>query len=372
MNARGAMELVVATIGLGLGILNQQMFSVIVMVAIVTSFMAPVGLRITMRRVRVTDEEARRMLAEQTRGAFDPARVKVLVPTAGGPNAVGAAQLAMGIAKRSETPPEIVFIDAKVPWWRGLFGLSRRDETRPGANIEEHFATIASMKGTGRAPRMRRAVGTDVPALIVEEAKKGYDLVLLGASQREPIFRGGGPTPVGGRIIEAVVHRAPCHVAIVRGATSTQTFQHLLVPIDGRAVTRLAAELALRYAEAVGARLTLATLAERRPSRTVHDPGDSGSYSVPPPGPTPDEELERISAAFSASEVKPEMVRLPESRSSSAIAGELASGKYDLVVLGTENRAIQHRLYFGYENEKLIRESNVPVLVLVPNVRRLG
>ncbi len=35
MNARGAMELVVATIGLSLGILNQQMFSIIVMVAIV-------------------------------------------------------------------------------------------------------------------------------------------------------------------------------------------------------------------------------------------------------------------------------------------------------------------------------------------------
>ena len=43
MNARGAMELVVATIGLSLGILNRQMFSIIVVVAIVTSFIAPIG-----------------------------------------------------------------------------------------------------------------------------------------------------------------------------------------------------------------------------------------------------------------------------------------------------------------------------------------
>ena len=49
MNARGAMELVVATIGLSLGILNEAMFSIIVMVAIVTSFLAPLGLRLTMR-----------------------------------------------------------------------------------------------------------------------------------------------------------------------------------------------------------------------------------------------------------------------------------------------------------------------------------
>src|SRR5262249_39812662 len=50
MNARGAMELVVATIGLSLGILNQQTFSMIVVVAVVTSFMAPIGLKLTMKR----------------------------------------------------------------------------------------------------------------------------------------------------------------------------------------------------------------------------------------------------------------------------------------------------------------------------------
>ena len=69
MNARGAMEIVVATIGLSLGILNPQMFSIIVMVAIVTSFMAPVGLRLTMPRVRMTEDEARRILASRDRRA---------------------------------------------------------------------------------------------------------------------------------------------------------------------------------------------------------------------------------------------------------------------------------------------------------------
>ena len=73
MNARGAMEIVVATIGLSLGILTPQMFSIIVMVAIVTSFLAPVGLRLTMPRVRMTDDEARRILASESTGAFDPA-----------------------------------------------------------------------------------------------------------------------------------------------------------------------------------------------------------------------------------------------------------------------------------------------------------
>ena len=42
------------------------------------------------------------------------------------------------------------------------------------------------------------------------------------------------------------------------------------------------------------------------------------------------------------------------------------------MVLGTENRAVQHRLFFGYENERLIRATRVPVLVVVPNLASLA
>jgi hypothetical protein len=39
--------------------------------------------------------------------------------------------------------------------------------------------------------------------------------------------------------------------------------------------------------------------------------------------------------------------------------------------VGAVNRAIQHRLFFGYESERLIRAARVPVVV-VPNLRRLA
>src|SRR5690606_20594723 len=45
MNARGAMELIVALIGLSLGILTSEMYSTIVLLAVVTSFLAPLLLR---------------------------------------------------------------------------------------------------------------------------------------------------------------------------------------------------------------------------------------------------------------------------------------------------------------------------------------
>lgn len=57
MNARGVVEIVVATVGLNAGILTPSMYSVIVLLAIVTSVMAPPILRFAMARVSVAEEE---------------------------------------------------------------------------------------------------------------------------------------------------------------------------------------------------------------------------------------------------------------------------------------------------------------------------
>ncbi|MFI6849649.1 cation:proton antiporter [Kitasatospora sp. NBC_00085] len=61
MNARGVIQIVVATAGLRLGVLNTSSFTIIILVAIVTSVMAPPILRFAMQRVEHTaDEELRR------------------------------------------------------------------------------------------------------------------------------------------------------------------------------------------------------------------------------------------------------------------------------------------------------------------------
>ena len=154
MNARGAMEIVVANIGLSLGILTPQMFSIIVMVAIVTSFLAPVGLRLTMPRVRMTDDEARRILASQSTGAFDPVRVRVLLATGGGEQALAAAPLAYGLARKSDAPVKIVHVAAKRSWWREL-------HRTPPLRRQRHRADRAAARAGERAaardrPRQRR------------------------------------------------------------------------------------------------------------------------------------------------------------------------------------------------------------------------
>jgi Kef-type K+ transport system membrane component KefB len=357
MNARGAMEIVVATIGLSLGILTPEMFSIIVMVAIVTSFLAPVGLRLTMPRVRMTEEEARRILASESMGAFDPHHVRVVLASGGGENALAAAPIAFALARKSDAAVRIVHVTAPKSFgWRLLHPFRRQ----LGGNVSEQIETFRGF-AAGRAPEIVRVSGPSIARAVSDEARRGADIVVLGS--------GEGPA-IGGPVVELLVSEAPCHVAIMKAAGRATAYRRLLVPVDGSVASRLAVELALRYAETTGAELALAVMTERRPQAAAYADA-SGTFVPAEVRATSDEELQRISVAFRASDVKPVILHLAFDPRSSAVAEEVERGGYDLVVLGAENRAIQHRLFFGYENERLIRGTRVPVLVVVPNLGRL-
>ena len=204
--------------------------------------------------------------------------------------------------------------------------------------------------------------GSAIAPTICLEAARGCDLIVIGS--------GEGPS-IGGPVVENVVGGAPCHIAILKAPGAAAEYRNLLVPVDGGVGSRLAVELALRYAEATGADLTLAVLTERRPQAAAYA-DMSGTHQLVDAPATSEEELTRISVVFRASPVKPSIIHLAFDPRSSPVAQEVEKGLYDLVVLGTENRAVQHRLFFGYENERLIRAARVPVLVVVPNLTRLA
>ena len=112
MNARGAMELVVALLGLTLGILNPAMYAIIVVMAVITSFMAPLGLRLTLRRVKMTAEEEARILSESQKGLFDKSRLKALLPSAGGPNALVAARIGTALVRGETSMLSLLFVES--------------------------------------------------------------------------------------------------------------------------------------------------------------------------------------------------------------------------------------------------------------------
>ncbi|MFI5916059.1 cation:proton antiporter [Dactylosporangium sp. NPDC051541] len=74
MNSRGVVEVIVAMVGLRLGVLSSTTYTIVVLVAIVTSLMAPPILRFAMRRVEHTAEEELRR-AERIGDGIVPAPV---------------------------------------------------------------------------------------------------------------------------------------------------------------------------------------------------------------------------------------------------------------------------------------------------------
>ncbi|MCZ7373258.1 cation:proton antiporter [Micromonospora sp. WMMC250] len=78
MNARGVIEVIVAMVGLRLGVLSTAAYTIIVLVAIATSLMAPPLLRYAMRRVDYTSEEQlRERNHDQPDGAASTTRSKL-------------------------------------------------------------------------------------------------------------------------------------------------------------------------------------------------------------------------------------------------------------------------------------------------------
>jgi len=368
MNARGAMELVVATIGLSLGILNQEMFSIIVVVAIATSFAAPLGLRLTMRKVRLTAEESQRLLAETAKGTFDPRRVRVLLTSAGGPNALAASILAHGVARRSAHPLQVLSVKAPTSWrdrFKRLLGMGPEYAPHDVSQIRRQVVSMQQLveNNGAQAAVVRQVEHKSVAAAILDEARKDIDLLFIGASRRG--------NSLGGSVLEELVRDTPCHLAVVKAGSRSQPYQSVLVPFDGGVFARVAVELAVRYAEATGAEVTIALLIERVPHA-----GRLSTEELTPVvdevKPSPEVELEQVSRIFRAVEIRPTILRLIHDPQSDAVNGEASSGRYDLVVMGAENRAIRNRLFFGYSSERLLNNDNLAVAIVVPHVARLG
>jgi Kef-type K+ transport system membrane component KefB len=358
MNARGAMGLVVALIGLTLGLLNEQMYSVIVAVAVLTSLAAPIALRWTTKRIKLTDEERARMAADAEVGLVEPTRLRALLPTAGGPNALGAARLAAGIARGEGATLTALYVD-RTPGglWRRLT-RSLRPPDLAGRNLQDHLEAIKTLAAE-RAVRVepRRLDGDDVPALIRREAEHGADLLLLGAGPR-------ARQALRGELIGKLLEAAPCHLAIVR-ALGRDPFRHLLVPFDGSYFSRSAVELAVLFAEGTGARVTVLYAMEAGDGREEESALDEGFRRM-----MATTMMTTVSPVLTRTSAQVRVVVREANQTTAPVLRELDAGRYDLVVVGAESGAVQHRLGVGFDVERLVNEAPCSVAVLVPKLTR--
>jgi Kef-type K+ transport system membrane component KefB len=251
MNTRGLTELIVLNIGLELGVITPALFTSMVIVALVTTFMTGPALRLIdpHRRLSVRPEEELQAAAEAA--APDKA---ILVAPQDGKNLDSLLALAEPLA-RSEPRRELILARLLVSS-RIATGLAADDHelARVAADLHRRRAQLVA---GGLAVRAIAFTSADTAEDLLRLAsEQEVDLILLDG--RRPLLGEGVPRgPVG-----EVLLRAPCDVAVLvepeAGRRQRVTPDHpVLVPFGGAEHDWAALELGAWIASSAGAPLRL-------------------------------------------------------------------------------------------------------------------
>jgi len=386
MNARGAMGLIVALIGLSLGLLTAEMYSTIVLVAVVTSFMAPLLLRWVMPKLPQSEDERLRAEVGQRRVLVPTGGVRVLVPTAGGANAMAAIEFVAPLIRQGSGRLTALYVDEGAPRSRVVGLLTGRGPSLAGTNLADHFNRAAAVvNGTGDHFTVRQVRAEDVAAAVVEESWRDYDLLLLGAARERML-----DDPLALEIVRS----APVPVVIVRGkvpdlpwspddgaearnagpggAGGAASFRRLLVPVDGSVFSRYAAELAFAYAGASGAKvrvlhvLSKAWLTEGSIPLTDRRDHEARRARIEEAEQQIRRELEPLAAAYGTSFA----IRVLSSGAPrEIIIGESRSGDYDLLVLGTETKLLGQPFFIGQGTAEIAERAGCTTAIVLPGAR---
>ncbi|ELZ12619.1 Na/H antiporter [Halovivax asiaticus JCM 14624] len=388
MNARGAMEIIVATIGLGLGILTTSTYSIIVAVAIVTSLMAPAIMRWSIPKIEMSEAERARIEREQyARESFVGSLTRVLLSTRGTVDARYAARLLGPLLRETEADLDVLSVTGRsepsgsggrLRRWlrpRRLFEWGtnvrrgdhpergeRNDESAPADGFDDIDAQLARWNRSGR--RLTRDADGNVSDAILETACTDYDLVVFG----ERTLGRGLDEPLFSESIDRVVQEVPCPTMVVSTSDRVQRdpalidepIRRILLPTVGTQSSRHAAEVAFAIA-----------VAERALVEVVHvithpDPSDQFAG---PPDVSREREIGRQIVDREA-----ELGRKLDAKVTTTVTRASDPGEAiveladetgaDVIVMGSSTRRISRRAFFGPTVERVATTAACPVAVL--------
>lgn len=350
LNARGAMEIIIATIGLRLGILTQDMFSIIVVMAIATSVMAPFALRWVLKRVKLDDNERKRLEKEELESHSMVADIRrILLP----------------IRSRDKRPVNLTTqtIEGQL---LDLLGKDREisvtlltvtsDDNK--INCNDYLAELKSYFHIDEVVT-KVVVSDDAAEAILDEAKKNYDMLVLGATERVTDAK-----VMFNPIIDYLVRMSPCPTLIVKSTDVAKGWKpsRILVPSNGSMASKNAAELAFLMGRSIeNCEIMALNVLSHDSKRIGYKTQIDQIYDSKTIAHDIVEELKISGTAFG---VKMEAVVEESSNSPESVIAKVAEdNNTDLIVLGTSVRPASTRLYMGPRVENIIEKAGCPVLI---------
>jgi Kef-type K+ transport system membrane component KefB/nucleotide-binding universal stress UspA family protein len=380
LNGRGALQVVIATAGLGLGVLTTGSYTVVILMSIVASLSVPPLLRASLAGWEGSAEERERLEREEELERNVIVRGdRLLLATRGSRSSIVAAEV-LAAAWPEETPVTVVSVRdtaGGVSVGDGAAGAAVGE----GAEGESAVRAIFGVLGEHRTEH-RRLESQHVTDEILAEANLGYGVIGLGASDE----------PSGGHLLSPVLDdlllRSPLPMVIVRrprlpGGGLPEAFSTVLVPVSGTPSSRAGQEIACSIGRSLGTRVVLVHVVTRTDSRSrVLAMTGTGSGRAPSP------RRRRLEQAEGAAEVvlrgawekavemgvEPEVIGLHGRSAGDEILSAAAEAGADVVALGTTVRQVEGRPFLGHTVEQVLARSDATVIVvaLPEHSARLG
>jgi len=374
MNARGSTEVIIATVGLSMGALAQNLFTMIVAMALITTTAMPPTLRWALARIPMRKEEKQRLEREEMeeRG-FVPNLERLLIAVDDSANGKFASRLAGTLAGTGGLPTTVLHITdpAKIEAkeTKGGKAASSKTAAEPKAS-DEKKATKAGEAVKQAAEQIQNQQkdeeksGTPVDVttivresagahVIAKEAEKGYDLLVIGlgtTAKGRDGFHDSVNTLAQG-------FEGPLAITDVRTdlRSKPEGALNILVPVNGTEQARRAAEVAITLARATKAAITVLYVAVRTAKRSA-----SGGLRT-----RRHEEaiLKDIVAIADGYNMSIRTALLADDSTDDAILSVAKRRKSNLIVLGVGRRPGE-KLFFGDTAAALLKEAECSLLFL--------
>ncbi len=345
LNARGAIQIIIATIGISFNIISKEIFSLIVIMAVVTSVLAPFMLRFTLKKVIPKEEELERLKQEDIlKDNIISSIHRVLLP----------------VRKRDDIEKKL--IEAKIinrlavkrELNLTLLTVTNSQNKNECAlfldDLEKLFPNISITK--------KIIISSNPVESILDEAGKSYDLILIGATEKD---KHGGM--IFNSVVDNIVRLSPCISIVVQSGLHHDNWEpkRILVPTNGSLAARRAAQVAFALASDNSHEVHILKVIEEK--KDVYQLDLEGSIKE-----------RQFMFAFQTVE---ELKNLGESLSVNTFVEvevgvdvettilETAKEKnFDLIVLGTDIRPGSEKLYIGPRVERVLNNAPCPVLLI--------
>lgn len=339
MNTRGLMELIVLNIGMDLGVISPTVFTMLVIMALVTTFATtPV-----LRWVYPDHELARDRLVEPAEVAPGaPVPYTVLMCVTDRTSGPGMATVAAALMGRRDTPARLFALHLRPPSDRPSVELKRNDSS------DSREGPLASLVERARILML------DVRPLGFVSAEPAEDICRTAEAKQASLVLLGWHKPLllegrlGGTVSDVVARaNSPVGVLLDRGLKKVE---RVLIAYAGGPEDLAALRLAQRLGQAPGAELTI-----------LH---------VVPPGHAerPGRGRTQVDQVFTEPglDSTPIRVRIVEHASPPEAVLEEARHGYDLVVLGMNARWGLGTGPISLRRQRVLAESAISVLAVHP------